>query len=85
MVDLRPCDGVRFDPNSGHWATSVVRFVPIADIDDGLFDHLVGTRDQRLHVESKRLGSLEIDHQLVLGRRLTGRSAGFSPLRIRST
>ena len=36
-----------------------------------LFDHLVGAGEQRWrHREAERLGSLEIDHQLVLGRRL---------------
>ena len=39
-------------------ATRDVRFVPIADI-DGLFDHLVGTRQQRgRHSEAERFGGL---------------------------
>jgi hypothetical protein len=36
-----------------------------------LFDHLVGASEQRVrHVEAERFGRLEVDHQLVLGRRL---------------
>ena len=31
-------------------------------------------------VEAQRLGGVEIDHQLVFGRCMTGRSDGFSPL-----
>src|SRR5262245_62930769 len=33
-----------------------------------LFDHLISTREQRgRHTEAKRLGGLEINHQLILG------------------
>jgi hypothetical protein len=38
---------------------------------NGLFDHVVGAGEQRRrHVETDRLGGLEIDHQLVPDRRL---------------
>ena len=51
-------------------ATRDVRFVPIADI-SRLFDHLVGAGEHAGGiVEAERLGGLEVDHQLVLGRRL---------------
>jgi hypothetical protein len=50
------------------------------------FDHLVGSSDQRgRHCEAERLGGLEVDHQLDLVGACTGKSAGFSPLRMRST
>jgi hypothetical protein len=51
-------------------ATRYVRFVPIADI-AALFDHLVGAcKQRRRYGEDKRLGSADVDHQFVLGRRL---------------
>ena len=44
-----------------------------------LLDHLVGavlSRNRR-HVEAERLGSLEVDHQLELGRQLDGKVGRF--------
>jgi hypothetical protein len=48
------------------------------------FDHLVGAREHGWgQLEAERPRGLEVDDQLVLGRCRTGRSAGFSPLRMR--
>ena len=44
----------------------------------GLFDHLVGTREQRgRYGEAERLGSSEIENELELGRLLHGQIARF--------
>jgi hypothetical protein len=56
--------------------------VPLADIcgaaSFSLFDHLVGAREQRCwDFEAERSRSLEIDHQLVLGRRLHRQVGGL--------
>ena len=44
-------------------------------------DHLVGAREQcRWHLQAQRLGSLEIDHQLILGRCLHRKIGRLLPL-----
>ena len=43
------------------------------------------SNEERRHFETKRLGRLEIDHQLEFGRRLHRKIAGCSPLRMRPT
>jgi hypothetical protein len=46
-----------------------------------LFDDLIGAREQhRRHIESQRVGSLQVDHQFELGRRLQRKIAGISAL-----
>jgi len=63
---------VRFTPESDiKCDISNVRFGPIADISQTLFDYLVGTGKQRgQYGEAKRFGGLEVDDQFVLGRGL---------------
>ena len=51
-----------------------------------LLDHLVGNRQQRRRDgNAERLGSVEVDHELELGRLLDGEVGGLAPLRILST
>ena len=72
LADMATLIGdVRYTPKSGHGSERVdVRFVPIADITP-LFNHLVGTGEQRRrHGEAERLGGPEVDHQVVSGRGL---------------
>jgi len=62
-----------------------VRFVPKADITTSL-DHLVGAAEQRRwNLDAERVGSRHIDDELKRGKRKIGRSAGFTPLRMRPT
>ena len=64
---------------------SDVRFVPVADMAQ-LFDHLVGAGEHgRRHGRSIDLAVLMLITNSYFVGACTGRSAGFSPLRIRST
>src|SRR5215469_10390885 len=72
-----PPTNVRFTPKSRHWnSVSKCRLCAKSRHSAlrqrlALFDHLVGTRDQRLrHGESECLRGFEIDYQLILCRRL---------------
>jgi hypothetical protein len=48
-----------------------------------LFDDLVRLRRQiRRHLDAERLGGLEVDDELKFAGLHTGKSPGFSPLRI---
>ena len=51
-----------------------------------LFDHLVGDGEQsRWEGETEQLRSMQVNNEFELVARPTGRSAGFSPLRMRPT
>src|SRR5258706_11433606 len=62
--------------------------LPLADLRTAanctLFDHLIGAQqDRRRDRHADRFGGFEIDHRLDVVACWTGRSASFSPLRIR--
>ena len=64
---------VRFASKSGHVRCKEGCPLSANSGHRDLFDHLVGARDDRLrNGDAKRLGGLEIDNQLVFGRRLHG-------------
>ena len=51
-----------------------------------LFDHLVGAKlEQPGDVQAERLGGLEVDGEVELGRLDDRQMVGFSPLRTRPT
>jgi len=65
MANLKPF--ATFDARSAH--LTGLKMIRITR--GGSFDHLVGEREQPVrNLEAERLGGLEIDHQLVFGRRL---------------
>jgi hypothetical protein len=77
---------VRLSPDSGHLGRtahstrSAKRRPEQVQHKLRLVDHLIRTRQQHVeHRAAERLGGLEIDDQLKLGRGLNGRSAGFRP------
>ena len=76
-------DNVRFVPKIGHrYAVTAYPLRAKSGYEQSqqdtrpdlpLFDHLISTREERRRDgETKRLGDLEIDHQLKLGRLLHG-------------
>ena len=88
LADILQCNCyVRFTSTADIVATQTdVCFVPEADIWPGvfwlgLFDHLIGALlHLQRHIEAQSLRGLEVDHQLVFGRRLHWQVTGFSPL-----
>ena len=72
----------------GNLAEQGVAVISLADacgqFGVSLLDHLVGSGvDLHRHGEAERLGGRQIDHELELVACSTGRSPGFSPLRMR--
>ena len=83
---------VRFTPKSAHQAAGVECPLCANNGMDApqqappLFNHLVRPGEQRgRHIEAERLGRLEVDDISYLVGACTGRSAGFSPFKMRST
>src|SRR5450631_4304704 len=73
-------DIVRFAPDSG-LNSDIAPCPSCANTGSGLFDDLVGPSEQcRRHGEAHRLGGLEIDNQLILGRRLHRKIGGLLAL-----
>jgi hypothetical protein len=57
---------------------------PERTLRDRSLDQLVGEREQiRRYIETERLGGSEVDHKFEVVGCTTGRSAGFTPLRMR--
>src|SRR5262249_6479801 len=68
---IRALSSVRFTLKSGHVQRTTSRLLWAKSGHRILFDHVIGLREQRRwHRYAQRLRSLEVDHQLVLGRRL---------------
>src|SRR5262249_3889989 len=76
---------VRFTPESRHLqCTSACPLRARSGHSACLLDHFVGAPEERQRdCEPEHLGGLEVQDQLDLVACCTGRSAGFSPLRIR--
>ena len=72
---LQSCSGLLLQPKPTAGPDGVRR------TEASSLDHLVGAGEQRRrHVEAERLGGLEVDHQLVLGRRLHRQVGGLLAL-----
>ena len=80
---VRPAERRRLLPDAGTVGEEISSCPPSRFTS---FDDFVGAREQRRrHCEADRLGSLRLMASSYLVGACTGRSAGFSPLRMRST